>query len=82
MIEARGITQRFGDVAALDELSFEVQSGQVTGFLGPNDSGKSTTMSTIMGLDRPASLSSSTRTLNSSIGENFRGAARGDGTRK
>jgi ABC-2 type transport system ATP-binding protein len=54
VIEARGLTKRFGDVVAVDDLSFEVQSGQVTGFLGPNGSGKSTTMSMIMGLNRPS----------------------------
>jgi ABC-2 type transport system ATP-binding protein len=54
MIEARGLTKRFGDVVAVDDLSFEVQPGQVTGFLGPNGSGKSTTMSMIIGLNRPS----------------------------
>ena len=51
MIEARGLTKRFGDVVAVDGLSFDVRPGRVTGFLGPNGSGKSTTMRMIMGLD-------------------------------
>jgi ABC-2 type transport system ATP-binding protein len=55
VIEARGLTKRFGDVVAVDELSFDVRPGTVTGFLGPNGSGKSTTMRMIMGLDAPAS---------------------------
>ena len=55
MIEARGLSKRFGDVLAVDDLSFDVQPGTVTGFLGPNGSGKSTTMRMIMGLDLPAS---------------------------
>ncbi|SRR5579875_34365 len=53
MIEARGLTKRYGDVVAVDDLSFDVQPGVVTGFLGPNGSGKSTTMRLIMGLDFP-----------------------------
>lgn len=53
MIEARGLTKRYGTTLAVDGLSFEVKAGQVTGFLGPNGSGKSTTMRMVMGLDRP-----------------------------
>ena len=53
MIEARGLTKRFGDVVAVDNLTFDANPGQVTGFLGPNGSGKSTTMAMIMGLDHP-----------------------------
>jgi len=53
VIEARGLTKRYGDTLAVDGLSFVVRPGQVTGFLGPNGSGKSTTMRMIMGLDRP-----------------------------
>jgi ABC-2 type transport system ATP-binding protein len=55
VIEARGLSKRFGDVVAVDDLSFDVRPGTVTGFLGPNGSGKSTTMRMIMGLDSPAS---------------------------
>ena len=51
MIEVRGVTKRFQDTLAVDDLSFDVKPGQVTGFLGPNGSGKSTTMRIIMGLD-------------------------------
>jgi ABC-2 type transport system ATP-binding protein len=53
VIEARGLTKRYGTTTAVDDLSFDVRPGQVTGFLGPNGSGKSTTMRMIMGLDRP-----------------------------
>ena len=53
MIEVTGITKRYGDTLAVDDLSFEVRPGQITGFLGPNGSGKSTTMRMIMGLDNP-----------------------------
>ena len=53
MIEARGLTKRYGDTLAVDDLSFIVRPGHVTGFLGPNGAGKSTTMRMILGLDRP-----------------------------
>ena len=53
MIKVTGITKRYGETVAVDDLSFEVKPGQVTGFLGPNGSGKSTTMRMIMGLDHP-----------------------------
>jgi ABC-2 type transport system ATP-binding protein len=53
MIEARGLTKRYGSRRAVDGLSFQVRPGRVTGFLGPNGSGKSTTMRLILGLDRP-----------------------------
>jgi ABC-2 type transport system ATP-binding protein len=54
MIEARGLTKRYGQVLAVDALSFDVRPGVVTGFLGPNGSGKSTTMRMIVGLDTPS----------------------------
>ncbi|ACV81589.1 ABC transporter ATP-binding protein [Nakamurella multipartita] len=53
MIEAVGLTKRYGSTVAVDDLSFTVQSGMVTGFLGPNGAGKSTTMRMILGLDNP-----------------------------
>jgi ABC-2 type transport system ATP-binding protein len=53
MIEARGLTKRYGDKLAVDELSFRVEPGRITGFLGPNGAGKTTTMRLILGLDRP-----------------------------
>ena len=53
MIEARGLTKRYGDKVAVDDLSFTVRPGRVTGFLGPNGAGKTTTMRMILGLDRP-----------------------------
>ena len=55
MIEARGLTKRYGDKTAVEDLSFTVRSGVVTGFLGPNGAGKSTTMRLIVGLDAPSS---------------------------
>jgi ABC-2 type transport system ATP-binding protein len=53
MIEARGLTKRFGDKLAVDQLSFTVEPGRITGFLGPNGAGKTTTMRLILGLDHP-----------------------------
>jgi ABC-2 type transport system ATP-binding protein len=53
VIEARGLTKRYGSTVAVDRLDFEVRPGVVTGFLGPNGSGKSTTMRMILGLDEP-----------------------------
>jgi ABC-2 type transport system ATP-binding protein len=55
MIEAKGLTKRYGATVAVDNLSFEVKPGKVTGFLGPNGAGKSTTMRMILGLDTPTS---------------------------
>ena len=55
MIEAIGLTKRYGSTVAVDDLSFTVRPGTVTGFLGPNGAGKSTTMRMILGLDNPNS---------------------------
>ena len=53
MIEACGLTKRYGATVAVDGLSFTVRAGVVTGFLGPNGAGKSTTMRLLLGLDAP-----------------------------
>lgn len=55
MIEAVGLSKRYGQKVAVDDVSFTVKPGMVTGFLGPNGAGKSTTMRLIVGLDRPTS---------------------------
>jgi ABC-2 type transport system ATP-binding protein len=55
MISVRGLSKDYGDVRAVDDLTFDVEAGKVTGFLGPNGAGKSTTMRMMMGLDRPTS---------------------------
>ena len=55
MIEVRGLTKRYGDVLAVDDLTFDVHDRLVTAFLGPNGAGKSTTMRMVLGLDRPTS---------------------------
>jgi ABC-2 type transport system ATP-binding protein len=53
MIEAQGLSKRYGATGAVQSLTFNVRSSMVTGFLGPNGSGKSTTMRLILGLDTP-----------------------------
>ena len=53
MIEVRGLSKRYGDKIAVNNLSFSVAPGTVTGFLGPNGAGKTTTMRLILGLDYP-----------------------------
>jgi ABC-2 type transport system ATP-binding protein len=50
ILQIEGLRRRFGDLVALDDLSFSVPSGRVTGFLGPNGAGKTTTMRAIFGL--------------------------------
>jgi ABC-2 type transport system ATP-binding protein len=53
MIEVRGLSKRYGEKIAVNDLSFDVVPGKVTGFLGPNGAGKTTTMRLILGLDYP-----------------------------
>jgi ABC-2 type transport system ATP-binding protein len=53
MIEVKELTKRYGSTLAVDALSFDLQPGMVTGFLGANGSGKSTTMRLMLGLDMP-----------------------------
>lgn len=53
IIEASGLTKRFGPVLAVDRLSFSVEPGRVVGFLGPNGAGKTTTLRMLLGLVRP-----------------------------
>ena len=52
-IEVRGLTKTFGAVTAVRDVSFTAPAGQVTGFLGPNGSGKTTTLRVALGLIRP-----------------------------
>ena len=52
-IELHGLTKRFGDVVAVDNVSFTVTQGSVVGFLGPNGAGKTTTLRMLLGLVKP-----------------------------
>jgi ABC-2 type transport system ATP-binding protein len=54
MITASGLTKRYGDTVAVNDLTFSITPGIVTGFLGPNGAGKTTTMRMILGLDAPS----------------------------
>ena len=54
-IDARALCKKYGNLAAVDELSFEVEAGEVLGFLGPNGAGKSTTMKMLTGFLTPTS---------------------------
>ncbi len=49
MIEVKGLTKRYGDHIAVDNISFEVKEGEILGFLGPNGAGKTTTMNILTG---------------------------------
>jgi ABC-2 type transport system ATP-binding protein len=53
-IRIQNLTKRYGSVLGVDHLSFEVRPGQVTGFLGPNGSGKTTTLRILLGLASPS----------------------------
>ncbi|TYP86764.1 ABC transporter ATP-binding protein [Blastococcus xanthinilyticus] len=53
MIELDGLTKRYRSRVAVDDLTVTVEPGRVTGFLGPNGSGKTTTMRCVLGLARP-----------------------------
>ena len=53
MIEITNLSKRFGELTAVDDMSFEVSRGDVLGFLGPNGAGKSTTMKMITGFISP-----------------------------
>jgi ABC-2 type transport system ATP-binding protein len=54
-VRAESLTKRFGDVVAVDDLSFELEQGTITGFLGPNGAGKTTTLRMVVGLVAPTS---------------------------
>ena len=72
MIETRGLTKRFGTKTAVNKVDIAVPTGEVWGFLGPNGSGKTTTIRMLCGLLRadegeaPASASISARNRNAS----------------
>jgi ABC-2 type transport system ATP-binding protein len=53
VVEAQSLTKRFGDLVAVDHVSFSVHQGTVVGFLGPNGSGKTTTLRMLLGLVTP-----------------------------
>jgi ABC-2 type transport system ATP-binding protein len=54
-VHAESLTKRFGEVVAVDDLSFVLERGTITGFLGPNGAGKTTTLRMVVGLATPTS---------------------------
>lgn len=54
MLEARGLSKRYGGLLALNNVSFELRPGEIVGYLGPNGSGKSTTVNLVVGLLEPS----------------------------
>ena len=54
VIEVNGLTKRFGDFTAVDHISFTIEPGEVVGYLGPNGSGKTTTIRMLLGLLKPS----------------------------
>ena len=53
LIQLEGLTKRFGELLAVDNVSLTVEAGQVLGFLGPNGAGKTTTMRMVAGFMEP-----------------------------
>jgi ABC-2 type transport system ATP-binding protein len=53
VLELKGLTRRYGDLVALDDLSFTVAEGQMFGFVGPNGAGKTTAMRIVLGVLEP-----------------------------
>ena len=53
MLQARGLTKRYGGLLALDRVNFDLHPGEIVGYLGPNGSGKSTTVNLVVGLLEP-----------------------------
>lgn len=55
VIEVTGLTKMFGDFTAVDAISFEVEKGEIFGFLGANGAGKTTAMKMLIGISKPTS---------------------------
>lgn len=77
-IELIGVTKRFGSLTAVDDLSLQVERGEIFGLLGPNGSGKTTTIDMISGLSRPSS--GAVRVLGIDLLKDPRGIRRSLGT--
>jgi len=55
VVEVKGLTKMYGDLVAVDGVSFEIEKGEIFGLLGPNGAGKTTTVEMIEGLRKPDS---------------------------
>jgi ABC-2 type transport system ATP-binding protein len=64
LISVRNLVKRYGDKVAIDDVSFDVYSGEIFGFLGPNEAGKTTTIKMIVGFLEPTSGSVEVNTYN------------------
>ncbi len=53
VVSVRGLSKRYGDVTAVEDLAFTLERGTITGFLGPNGAGKTTTLRLLLGLAEP-----------------------------
>src|ERR671935_846205 len=53
VVTIRSLSKRYGDLAAVEDLTFSLQPGTITGFLGPNGAGKTTTLRLLLGLAKP-----------------------------
>jgi ABC-type branched-subunit amino acid transport system ATPase component len=67
-VAVEGLTKRFGEVSAVEKLSFTVRRGSITGYLGPNGAGKTTTLRMLLGLARPTRLVVTEATVKSHVG--------------
>src|SRR5512138_3672977 len=54
VIQVENLTRRFGDFVAVDHINFEIGAGEIVGYLGPNGSGKTTTIRMLLGLLAPS----------------------------
>jgi ABC-2 type transport system ATP-binding protein len=75
LLELQGLTRRYGDVVALDDLSFAVAEGQMFGFVGPNGAGKTTAMRIVLGVLEPTpgrSSGAAARSASRHVGEQTR----------
>ena len=77
LIRARGLTKRFGDFTAVDEINFDVGAGEAFGFLGPNGAGKTSTMRMIAAVSprTGGELTSSAQTLTTTAHASAPGSA-------
>ncbi len=67
VVKTEALTKKYGDFTALDNLSIELQAGQILGFIGPNGAGKTTTIKILVGLSKPTSGTASICSVNCTV---------------
>ncbi len=67
VVKTEALTKKYGDFTALDNLSIELQAGQILGFIGPNGAGKTTTIKILVGLSKPTSGTASICGVNCTV---------------